>query len=285
MPYRPPTIEPMATAPDSTSTPGRDRSERVFPALLRYWRQQRGLSQLDLGSTAQVSPRHISFLETGRSQPSIEMVSLLAETLDVPLRDRNELLRSAGFNARYPEPDVGDLLDGPLGTAIDAMLEHHEPFPMMVFDGLYNVVRTNKGGALFLAMAGATDPVGVNLMRLLFEPTVRELVTNWEEVAGDILRRMQRESLHRPTDEELAELLAELIEKPGVPEHWRTPDLLAASDPMVQLQATVGGVELKFLATVTIFNAPSNVTLEELKIESYLPVDEQTRAFFSALTL
>ena len=275
----------MARTTENPSTPGRNRSERVFPALLRYWRQQRGLSQLDLGSTAQVSPRHISFLETGRSQPSVEMVSLLAETLDVPLRDRNELLRSAGFDALYPEPDVDDLLDGPLGVAIDAMLEHHEPFPMMVFDGLYNVVRTNRGGAIFLAMAGAADPIGVNLMRLLFEPNVRHLVTNWDEVAGELLRRMQRESLHRPNDEALADLLAELVEQPGVPEDWRTPDLLAASDPMVQLHATVGGVELKFLATVTIFNAPSNVTLEELKIESYLPVDEQTSAFFNSLSV
>lgn len=242
------------------------------------------MSQLDLGSTAEVSPRHISFLETGRSQPSVEMVSLLAETLDVPLRDRNELLRGAGFDARYPEPEISDLLDGPLGQAMAMMLEHHEPFPMMVFDRLYNVVSTNRGGALFLAMAGLPDPHGANLMRLLFEPNVREILINWEDVAGDILRRIQRESLHRPNDEALIELLAELLEQPGIPNDWRTPNLLDTSDPMILLRAAVGDVELAFLATVTVFNAPSNVTLEELKIESYLPMNDETKDFFNSLS-
>ena len=266
-----------------TRSPDPVRPNTVFPALLRYWRQQRGMSQLDLGLTANVSTRHLSFLETGRSLPSIEMVLLLAETLDVPLRDRNELLRGAGFAEQYPEPALDELLGGPLGAAIDTMLAHHEPFPMMLFDRLYNVMRVNNGGALFLAMAGVTEPVGVNVMRLLFAEPVRDLITNWEEVAGAILRRLQRESLHRPNDEPMADLLSELLSQPAVPDHWRSPDLLESSDPMVTLRAKVGETELAFLATITTFSAPSNVTLDELQIESYLPIDDATREFFEAL--
>jgi transcriptional regulator with XRE-family HTH domain len=257
--------------------------DSVFPALLRYWRQQRGMSQLDLGLTADVSARHISFLESGRSSPSIEMVSLLAETLDVPLRDRNELLRGAGFGAKYPEPTLDEILEGPLGVVIDTMLSHHEPFPMLLFDRLYNVVRANAGGERFLAMAGVEDEVGTNLMRLLFEDTPRQLISNWEEVAGDILRRVHREAMHRPNDEDLAQLLAELLASDGLPDDWRIPDLMASSDPMVAMRAHLGRIDLALLATVTSFNAPSNVTLDELRLESYLPLDDATRRFFEEL--
>ncbi len=255
----------------------------VFPALLRYWRQQRGMSQLDLGLTADVSTRHLSFLETGRSMPSIEMVLLLAETLDVPLRDRNELLHSAGFDRQYPEPAIDDLLEGPLGDVVDTMLAHHDPFPMMLVDRLYNVVRVNGGGQAFLGIAGIVDPVGVNLLSRLFQQPMRDLITNWEEVAGDVLRRLQRESLQRPNDDSMSRLLAELLDDPDVPDHWRSPDPFKSSDPMVTLRARVGETELAFLATITTFSAPSNVTLDELQIESYLPIDDTTRGFFEAL--
>jgi len=241
------------------------------------------MSQLDLGLTAEVSTRHISFLETGRSMPSIEMVLLLAETLDVPLRDRNELLRSAGFDTRYPEPAIGELLDGPLGAVVDTMLAHHEPFPMMLVDRLYNVVRVNGGGRAFLEIAGIVDPVGVNLLRRLFDQPMRDLIVNWDEVASDALRRLQRDSLQRPNDDAMSDLLSQLLDAPDVPDHWRNPDLLKSSDPMVTLRTTVGETELAFLATITTFSAPSNVTLDELQIESYLPVDDGTRRFFEAL--
>jgi len=260
------------------------RPDAVFPALLRYWRHQRGMSQLDLGLAADVSARHISFLERGRSQPSVEMVALLAETLDVPLRDRNDLLRGAGFNAQFPEPDIHELVSGPLGLALDTMLRHHEPYPMMVFDRLYNVVRLNRGGELFFQMAGVSEPIGTNVMRLLFEDTPRAIIANWETAAVELVRRLQREVLHRPNDDELAGLLAEIIGLPGVPEDWRQPDLLAADDPMVTLDVRLDPeTELHLLATITAFNAPSDVTLNELRIESYLPLDEATRIFFESL--
>ncbi|NOX30159.1 MAG: hypothetical protein GXP35_08945 [Actinobacteria bacterium] len=215
--------------------------------------------------------------------PSIEMVLLLAETLDVPLRDRNELLRSAGFDTRYPEPAIDDLLDGPLGDVVETMMAHHEPFPMMLVDRLYNVVRVNGGGRAFLGTAGIVDPDGVNLLRRLFDQPMRDLIVNWDEVAGDALRRLQRDSLQRPNDDAMSDLLSQLLDAPNVPDHWRNPDLLKSTEPMVTLRTTVGETELAFLATITTFSAPSNVTLDELQIESYLPIDDATRHFFEAL--
>ncbi len=177
-------------------------ADRAFPALLRYWRSQRGLSQLDLGLNAGVSARHLSFLETGRSRPSVEMVLLLLEALDVPLRSRNEVLRAAGFDAHYPDPGIESMLAGPLALTIGLMLRHHEPFPMLVVDRHYEVAATNRAAARFLALAGLEHHA--NIARLLFDADARPLVDDWQRTAGEILRRLQREVLHRPGDEKMA---------------------------------------------------------------------------------
>jgi len=253
--------------------------ERVFAALLKYWRGHRGMSQLDLSLVAEVSSRHISFLETGRSNPSPEMVLVLAEALDIPMRDTNELLRAAGFEARYSEPGVDELMSGALGDAIETMLNHHEPFPMMVVDRLYRVVRCNTSGVKLFALAD-TDLVNgppVNVLLLLFDPASREMIGDWERTAGTILRRLQREVLHRPHDTEMSELLGQLLDSPGVPEDWRQPDLTEPDEPMLGVEFRSGDISLNFLTTITEFNAPQNVTLEELRIESYFPLDDQTR--------
>lgn len=179
-------------------------SDGVFRALLRSWRSQRGMSQLDLGLTAEVSARHISFLETGRSRPSIEMVHLLAEVLDVPLRDRNEMLRAAGFAAHYDEPSVSDLLGGPVGVAVESILEHAEPFPLMVFDRAYDLVTGNRSATQLFALVGIDLGGGPNLLRIAFDPVLREFIEDWETLAGTMLLRAQRELMHRPGDQALA---------------------------------------------------------------------------------
>ena len=267
-----------------TSMTNRSR-ERVFAALLKYWRGHRGMSQLDLSLVAEVSSRHISFLETGRSNPSPEMVLLLAEALDVPMRDTNELLRAAGFEPRFSEPDIDELLSGSLGTAVDTMLSHHEPFPMMVVDRLYNIVRLNGGGSGLFAIAGIDTTVSepVNVLSVLFDPANRELIGNWAQIASALLRRLQREVFHRPHDQALNELLSELLDTPDVPQNWRQPDLSEPDEPMLPVEFRAGDLSLKFLTTITEFNAPQNVTLEELRIESYFPVDEQTRELWEQL--
>lgn len=243
------------------------------------------MSQLDLELAADVSARHISFLETGRSRPSVEMVDLLSEVLDVPLRSRNELLRAAGFEPTYPEPTMEELLAGPLGEAIDALLLHGEPYPVMVIDRRYQLVRTNRGGRLLLNLAGIELEDGqtsrINLLATLFDPELRPMLANWDEIAGQILRRLQRSVLRDPGDEQLAELLSNLLETPGVGKGWRAPDLSRPDDPMVSIRIDTGDVQLRFLITITVFSAANNVTLQELQIENYLPLDDDTRTFFA----
>lgn len=240
------------------------------------------MSQLDLSVAAGVSSRHISFLETGRSQPSIEMVLLLCEVLDVPMRDRNDLVMAAGFDPQYPEPELDELLGGSIGVALDVMIDHHEPYPMLVFDRFYDLVRINSGGEMLLALAGIEDGESANLVKIVFDESIRPMFDNWEAVAGQILRRVQRESLDRPADERMAALLSELLATPGVPDDWRAPDPTAGTEPVLPFRLTVGDAQLSLLATVTRFSAPNNITLDELQIESFLPLDEATRDFFAA---
>lgn len=266
-----------------TTRPEIARSESAVKALLRHWRQQRGLSQLDLSIAADVSARHISFMETGRSQPSVEMLLHLGEVLDIPLRDRNEMLRAGGYPASYPEPTIAEVMESPIGDVLRHMLEHHEPFPMMVIDRHFHLIESNLAGQVLLSTAGVDPSPGLNLMRALFGDVAKALIDNWEDVAGHLLRRMQREVLAHPTDEHMADLLRELLASPGIPSAWRTPDLSAANEPMLTLIATLGDVRLRLLTTLTQLSAPNQVTLEEIHIESYLPLDNATRAFFEAL--
>ncbi len=252
-------------------------TDSALPALLKYWRSQRGLSQLDLSLSAGVSTRHLSFLETGRSRPSVEMVLLLLETLDVPLRSRNEVLRAAGFEPHYPDPGIQSMINGPLKLTLDLMLRHHEPFPMLVVDRWYELAATNRAAGAFMTLAGLDHHR--NVARLLFDPAVRPMIDDWPRTAAEILRRVQREVLHRPNDEDMANLLADLLESPGVPDDWRQPDLAIGAEPAVPLRFRLGDVVLSFMTTITAFNAPSNVTLDELRLESFFPLDPATEHF------
>ncbi len=257
------------------------RSEtRLFPALLRHWRTLRGLSQLDLALAADVSSRHVSFLETGRAQPSREMVLRLATTLSVPLREQNDLLRAAGFPDAFAEPGLEGGQPPGVAQAIDRMLAQQEPFPMTVLDRHYSVLRTNGGGTRLLARFIA-DPSALgarpNAFAVLFDPRLaRPFVVDWERVAHAFVSRLHRETLAKPADAGLAALLRSLFEYPDVPEAWRQPDFSTPSDPTLTLRLKRDDLELAFLTTLTVFNAPQNVTLEELCLESYFPLDEAT---------
>ena len=263
------------------------RERPVFPALLKFWRNRRGLSQIDLGLAADVSAKHLSFLETGRSGPSREMVLLLAGVLDVSMRDTNQLLRSAGFGAEFPEPDVNEVLSGPLGDAITAMFDHHEPYPMILFDRLYNVVRSNGAGLLLAAQILGPDAeaASLNVARVLFgKGPGTSPVLNWDESARTILQRLHRQALHAPSDVELQQLLEDLQAHPAVPPEWRSPELAAADDlPVLPIRLRLAdGAALSFLTTVTTFNAPLNVTLADLHVEAFFALDADTRDYCRA---
>ena len=252
----------------------------LFSALLRNWRTRRGLSQLDLSLTADVSSRHISFLETGRAQPSREMVLILGGALDLPLRDQNVLLRAAGFSDHFAEPSWTEGLDPIIERTLARMLEKHEPYPMVVLSHGYDIVRTNQAATRLMVWL-LDDPSALsqppNLLRALFDPRLgRRYVLDWERIARSLLTRIQREVISRPSDAALSALLRELLSYPDVPASFRQPDLTIASEPTLSVRLRRNERELSFLTTVTQFDAPQNVTLQELKIESYFPLDEQT---------
>lgn len=252
----------------------------LFPALLRYWRNRRGLSQLDLALSADVSARHVSFLETGRAQPSRDMVLRLAATLRMPLRDRNVMLHAAGFAEEFAEPDDAAGLPPAINHALERMLAKHEPYPMVVMDRHYMVRRANRG-AMALLQHFSDDPAAIpqplNAFHLLFDPKLgRPFVENWPATARTFLSRLHLEALENPSDAGLSELLAELLAYPDVPESWRQPDFSQPVDSTLALRLRRGDLSLGFITTLTVFSAPGNVTLEELRIESYFPLDAET---------
>ncbi len=238
------------------------------------------MSQLDLALAADVSARHVSFLETGRAQPSREMVLRLGATLGVPLRDQNELLRAAGFAGEFSEPGVDAELSAGVARALERMLAQHEPFPMTLLDRHYDVLRMNRGATSllgrFVVDAGAIE-ARPNVFALLFDPGLaRSFIVDWPRVAHALVARLHRETLSRPEDAGLGALLRSLFEYPDVPESWRQPDFGAPNDATLTLRLRRDDLELAFLTTLTVFSAPQNVTLEELRIESYFPLDDAT---------
>jgi transcriptional regulator with XRE-family HTH domain len=257
------------------------RESNLFPAMMKHWRTRRGLSQLDLALAADVSSRHVSFLETGRAQPSREMILRLASALSVPLRDQNALLAAAGYPEAFPEQTVDEGLAGPVGMVLDRMLAQQEPFPMVVLNRHYDVLRTNRGASALLARLVA-DPTRLgapaNVFRMLFDPhLIRPFVADWERTAKYLLARLHRESLERSSDTGLAALLRSLFEYPDVPQGWQEPDLSLPSEPWLILRLRRDDLEVAFVTTLTVFSAPQNVTLDELRIESYYPLDEPSR--------
>ena len=253
---------------------------RLFPALLKHWRGRRGLSQLDLALAADVSARHISFLETGRAQPSRDMLLRLASALSVPFRDQNAMLDAAGYPEAFGEPGLGEKLPKPISEVIDRMLAQHEPFPMTVLNRRYDVLRVNDAGMKILGrfvVDPAALPEPLNVFALLFDPRLgRSFVVDWEKIAHAMVARLHREALASPEDGIAEQLLRMMMEYPGVPPSWRQPDFSVPSDPVFTLHLRRDDLSLGFLTTVTAFNAPQNVTLEELRIESYFPLDDAT---------
>lgn len=260
-----------------------DRQAGLFSALLKHWRHSRGLSQLDLGIAADVSARHISFLETGRSLPSPEMVVTLGNTLGVPLRHIDEMLSAAGHDIVYDHG--GDELPASVTDALALMKEHHEPYPLVVVDRLYNIVDTNNAGVMMLDfLLGADREPLPNLARLSFDPDqAQRFVVNFDEVGRELLWRVQREVLAAPQDTELRALLDELAAMPSVNAEWRTVDLSSPAQPALVVHLRKDDIEARFITTVTVFQAPQNLAVDGLQIESWFPADDQTRELFQML--
>jgi transcriptional regulator with XRE-family HTH domain len=270
---------PTATA-TSARTPG------VGP-LLREWRQQRHLSQLDLAGTAEVSTKHLSFVETGRSKPSRELVLHLAEHLEVPLRERNALLLAAGYAPVYQQSSLDSTEMAPVRDALDRILASHEPFPAIVVDRGWDLVAAN-GPALAILTQGV-DPAllapPANALRVSLHPDgLAPRITNLAEYGSHILTRLHRQA-QLSADPALVALGEELRAYPGVAEVVAIPNA-DADDPVAKLFVPLaiehGGQTLTFFSTMSTFGTALDITVAELSIESFFPADAETAAALHA---
>ncbi len=237
------------------------------------------MSQLALSIEAGVTARHVSFVESGRANPSSEMVLTLARALDVPLRERNQLLLAAGYAPRYRETGLDADAMTRVRDALQRVLRHHEPFPAVVMDRHWNVLRANDAAeALFawlLADTAAGDPP--NVVRLMFGP-LRPFVANWEATGEALVQRVHREAVGGVPDLETTRLLDELLALPGIPQGWRTPDFAATPLPVLPVEFAKDGLELSYFSMVTTVGTPQDVTLQELRLESFFPADAATES-------
>jgi transcriptional regulator with XRE-family HTH domain len=256
----------------------------TFGDVLRRWRLARGMSQLTLATEAEISSRHLSFLETGRAHPSREMVLLLAGVLDVPLREQNVLLTAAGFAPVYRETALGAPELQQVRRALGFMLAQQEPYPALVVDQHWNLLMQNQAAGrvlgLFLdAKAVAQVPGPPNVVRMTFHPRgLRPSITNWEAIAGPLIQQIHRAAVGGVPDEGTRRLLEEILAYPGVPARWRTPDPRAQSSPLMPLALRKGDVSARFFTTIATVGTPQDITLQELRVECFFPADEATEA-------
>ena len=261
-----------------------------FSSALRYWRGKRGYSQLHLSALSAVSQRHISFLESGRSQPSKELILKLGIALDVPLRQRNVMLLAAGFAPAYQERKLADPELGAVRQALDFMLAQQAPYPALVVDRLWNLQLYNQpAAALFRWLLGlpATAPIpgegALNVLRLMLDPQgVRRYLVNWEAVCADVLHWIQREAMGDGPGSEATALLAELTSFPGIDGIGAMPNLERRALPFLPLTIRKDGVELNLFTTITTLGTPHDVTLQELRVECFFPADDATDRWFRA---
>ncbi len=261
--------------------PPRDASVGV---QLRYWRERRRMSQLGLATTSAVSTRHLSYVETGRSKPSRELIEHLAERLDVPLRERNHLLLAAGYAPRFPETGFDADEMRAVRAAVEQVITAHDPYPAVVVDGRWDLVAANESA---MALLTGVDPQllepPVNVVRISLHPDgMAPNIKNFDEYASHLVDRIRRQ-VEQTADPALAALLEEISgyarRRPGgvaplLPSRPH-PDLVL---PLV-FDAPIG--ELRLFSTISTFGAPLDVTVSELAIEAFYPSDDHTRALLT----
>jgi transcriptional regulator with XRE-family HTH domain len=251
-------------------------------AMLREWRRRRGLSQFELALEAGVSSRHLSFVETGRSRPSAEMVLHLSERLDVPLRDRNHLLLAASYAPAFSQLELEEPELGPVRDAIDQVLRGHEPYPALVVDRHWGLVASNRPlGALLGGVAEHLLAPPVNVLRLSLHPEgLAPRIVNLHQWRTHLLEHVHRAGLESG-DAALSALHDELAGYPGGdPGDSLDPPF---ADIAVPLRLRQGERELAFISTKTTFGTAVDVTVAELSIESFFPADAETARAMQSL--
>ena len=257
-------------------------TSHAFPASLAWWRKRRGLSQLALATAAGCSQRHLGFLELGRASPSREMVLRLAAALDLPLRGSNELLLAAGYAPVWAETDLSAPALAPVREALDRILAQQEPFPAVVVDRRWNLLRANRGAvALVEFVVGPLEPgVTVNLADALVAPGVlRPHLANWADVVRHFVRSVEADAA-ADGSAATAELLERLLGYEGVGAAMADTGAPAATGPVLPMRFEKGGTTLRLFTAIATLGTPQDITAQELRIESFFPVDERTAAVF-----
>jgi len=245
--------------------------------LLRYWRGERGKSQLDLSMDTGISQRHLSFVESGRSAPSRDFLSIVSDALNIPLRERNVLLLASGYAPQYSEQSMDAEQMAIVTRAVDRMLQQHEPHPALVLDRRWNVVRTNDAAPRFFGSFVDLEmrPKPRNLLDLMFDPAgMRPFVEEWETVAAGLLQRVRREAVGQVLDTELQKLLKRLREYPGVAELKSWP---APQSPVLPVTFRRDNRRFRYFSLITTVGTPQCITAQELRVECMFPADAEGR--------
>lgn len=262
-------------------TPADPNRQLVSPVgqLLRDWRAARGLSQLDLAMQAGFSARHVSFIETGRTQPSRQALLVLAETLEVPLRERNRLLEAGGYAHVYRQTPLAAAEMGHIRSVLQFILDRHKPYAAVVLDRYSNCLMGN--GTSEQLLASLVDPSlmteHANYLRMVFHPLgARRWIVNWDEVAHHLLGRAERELGSARDDKTAVALLAEIRGYTGSSVAERPSAAVSAGDLLLPVHIRKGDLELRIFSTIMTLGTPKDVTLQELRIETLFPADEMS---------
>jgi transcriptional regulator with XRE-family HTH domain len=248
---------------------------------LRHWRDLRGKSQLDLALDTGISQKHVSFVETGRSTPSRQMIIDLADALRIPLRERNAILLAAGFAPAYRDEPLEAPQMAQVARAVERLLRQHEPFPALVLDRYWNVIETNAAAPAFFSrfIDLEAHPRPRNLLHLMFDPAgLRPHIARFPETARSLLQRLRNEAVGQVVDIRTRALMAELMAYPEVPQNLDQQDLgtrpPATVLPMIPIGFRVGAGVLDLFSMITTVGTPQTVTAEEMRIETMFPADD-----------
>lgn len=260
-------------------------------ALLREWRGKRGMSQLELATITRTSPRHLSFVETGRAQAGRELVLRLAEALDIPIRARNTMLVAAGYAPAFRQSDLAMPPMEGVRKALEFALAQQEPYPAVVIEPDWTVIMANAGAFRWRRFfvpdeqAERVGPDARNAMKMFFDPRLlRPYVLNWEQCARQILLRLRHEATTTVPNSPSARLLRELHAYPGAPSADELDDgSLPPNDPLMTVHLAKRGARMSYFSMLTTFGTPHDALLQELRIKLFFPADEGSAVFLRSL--
>ena len=257
-----------------------------FTNSLREWRRQRKMSQLDLALAAEVSQRHVSWLETGKSQPSREMVIKLSDAMDIPLRERNSILNAAGFADFYQNRELNESAMEPVTQILNDLLEHHNPYPAFVLDRQWNIKMKNKAAETLFEILGDPEQVWrdigdtgeFNIALLTVHPKgLRRFISNWQEIATPFMRRLKKEASESADQCTIARYQQLRQYTKDLDDDNQGKALL----PVLPLEINLGGPVLKLCSIISTFGTAQDITANELRIEAFYPADDLTRKYFN----